>query len=284
MSPVPSFSYKIGGEDGLSVDFMDRSSNVPTTWLWKFPGATPSEATTANATGVVFSSAGPYTITFSPGNEDGNPEVKYTILVGGKSGLGIAITQMIMVEAPESFTPNQMFLQTRIKYWQFFLSPMQPSITDIFNETQWPDEYNVLIAKLIIRDYILQAGRSFILNLSGSTGTTTKQVKRIETGPSNAEWYDMSSYWSNILKNGDMGLLPLLTEDVCMWADSLGIQFPFCPLRPPIILPFQVFYPSQARTYPDVSSQPTYYDRPVSNAYDQYNPGSLGQGWITVQW
>jgi hypothetical protein len=61
-------------------------------------------------------------------------------------------------------------------------------------------------------------------NTTGAT-STTKQVKRIETGPSNAEWFDMSAYWSNIFKSG---IINNIKEEICMFAGRLKVRLYFC--------------------------------------------------------
>jgi hypothetical protein len=73
---------------------------------------------------------------------------------------------------------------------------------------------------------------------SGSTSTGQKgPVKRIEAGPSVVEWYDSSSFWSNMFKStgGALvsgqsgGVVGQIQADACVYSNRLGISLPFCP-------------------------------------------------------
>ncbi|MDQ3051864.1 MAG: M43 family zinc metalloprotease [Bacteroidota bacterium] len=57
--------------EGTSVNFTDGSWNgTPDTWLWDFPGGTPSSANTPNAT-TVYNTAGTYDVTLTVTNASG---------------------------------------------------------------------------------------------------------------------------------------------------------------------------------------------------------------------
>lgn len=73
---------------------------------------------------------------------------------------------------------------------------------------------------------------------SGSTSTGQKgPIKRIEAGPSVAEWYDSSTFWSNMFKSSggalvsgqSGGVVGQIQADACVFANRLGISLPFCP-------------------------------------------------------
>ncbi len=57
---------------GNSVNFTDLSTNAPTSWAWAFTGGTPSTSTTQNPTGIVYNTAGTYTITLTATNAYGS--------------------------------------------------------------------------------------------------------------------------------------------------------------------------------------------------------------------
>jgi PKD repeat protein len=72
---------------------------------------------------------------------------------------------------------------------------------------------------------------------SGSTSSGTQgPIKRMEAGPSVVEWYDSSTFWSNMLKssggslvNGQSGgVVGQVQSDICLYAQKFGIYFPFC--------------------------------------------------------
>lgn len=59
--------------EGSSVDFYDNSSGVPDTWSWDFGGGgTPVSSNIQNPTGIVFNTAGTYTITLVSSNAMGS--------------------------------------------------------------------------------------------------------------------------------------------------------------------------------------------------------------------
>lgn len=60
-----------------AVNFTDKSTNYPTSWLWSFPGGTPSTSTLQNPT-VSYSAAGTYNVTLTATNGigTGNPVTK----------------------------------------------------------------------------------------------------------------------------------------------------------------------------------------------------------------
>lgn len=73
---------------------------------------------------------------------------------------------------------------------------------------------------------------------SGSSNTGQQgPIKRMEAGPSVVEWYDSSTFWSNMLKStgGSLvagqsgGVVGQIQADVCLYAMKYKIFFPFCP-------------------------------------------------------
>lgn len=54
------------------TDFFDSSANNPTSWLWMFPGATPSSATDQNPTNICYNNPGSYDVTLITANAAGS--------------------------------------------------------------------------------------------------------------------------------------------------------------------------------------------------------------------
>ncbi len=72
--PVADFSgTPTSGGAPLIVNFTDLSSNDPTSWLWSFPGGTPSGSTAENPT-VTYSSPGNYNVTLTATNASGSDD------------------------------------------------------------------------------------------------------------------------------------------------------------------------------------------------------------------
>lgn len=57
---------------GGSLSFSDLSSNQPTSWLWQFQGGTPATDTTANPSGIVYTTPGTYNVTLITSNIAGS--------------------------------------------------------------------------------------------------------------------------------------------------------------------------------------------------------------------
>jgi PKD repeat protein len=92
-----------------------------------------------------------------------------------------------------------------------------------------------------------------VVSMSNTTTSTTTAgggLKSLETGPSKAEWYDVSQTISSIFKPvmGPGGVMSSvfdeLTSDICSTASRLRIRLPFCPkLVQNTIIPIKVERP-----------------------------------------
>lgn len=54
------------------VNYSDLSSGSPTSWLWTFPGGTPSTSSSQNPNGIKYSTAGSYNVTLEVTNKNGS--------------------------------------------------------------------------------------------------------------------------------------------------------------------------------------------------------------------
>lgn len=68
---------------------------------------------------------------------------------------------------------------------------------------------------------------------SGDSNSTGKgPLKRIETGPSNAEWFDASIFWKNLFDQGrgdqNSGFMGALKQDICMYAYKVEVHLSIC--------------------------------------------------------
>jgi PKD repeat protein len=69
---------------GASVNFTDNSTGTPTAWSWSFPGGTPATSAVQNPSGIVFATAGSYTVSLTASNASGNNSHTQVITVSGK--------------------------------------------------------------------------------------------------------------------------------------------------------------------------------------------------------
>jgi PKD repeat protein len=81
-APVSSFTASATSVCvGSPVNFTDNSTGSPTSWSWTFPSGTPASATTQNVTGVIWNTAGTYTVSHTATNASGSNTSTQTITV-----------------------------------------------------------------------------------------------------------------------------------------------------------------------------------------------------------
>lgn len=96
--------------------------------------------------------------------------------------------------------------------------------TELDPDTGWPLLYKYLIAKLVVYDYMLKV-------VKGTTGGDG--VKRIETGPSNVEFFDP---FAMLKLYGGPDAVGALKSDICELASNLGLYLLLCgPRKVPVI-------------------------------------------------
>jgi len=66
---------------GTPVNFTDASTGGPTGWSWTFPSGSPGTSTTQNPSGIVWNTAGTYTVTLSASNANGSTNSTQVITV-----------------------------------------------------------------------------------------------------------------------------------------------------------------------------------------------------------
>lgn len=57
---------------GGSVNFIDLTTNFPSTWSWSFPGGNPSSSNVQNPTNIQYTATGAYTVTLTVTNQFGS--------------------------------------------------------------------------------------------------------------------------------------------------------------------------------------------------------------------
>ena len=239
---------------GLSIGFINLSSGNPDSFNWNFgfQSGEPLEdnvSTEANPT-VVFPSAGTYQVSFTITEGTETSTVTLPVLAGvAQPGSPYSIFAIIDMRFPNSQALSTLALDSLIKKWQLFLADLiDPHITgsDIYNETKWPSLVNELIANLIIYDTVTDmltqaglAGTSVDSNVSNSGG-----LKRVVTGPSEAEWYSGSESVYNLIKSGGTGgsFYDQIIRRICILSQRLRITLEMCrPLDHSPVVP-QVMY------------------------------------------
>lgn len=187
--PVASFGFT---PTGLSLLFKDSSSGVPSSWLWTYKdstGATIGTDTAQNPT-KVFGSAGVYTVILVASNSFGNSiAFSLDIVVSANPTLSLTIAEMVAYDIPAPLSTNTPQFKNLVQKWQLALQPRLPQTivvtqADVFDESKWPPIANVLISKLVLRDFMLNAATGAISSygatqqlLNGLQNTNTSTIK-----------------------------------------------------------------------------------------------------------
>jgi len=246
MNPEANFSYSVSA---LVVDFIDRSSNGPTSWLWDFGDGTTN--TTENPSHT-YNRRGFFVVTLITTNADGSSN-PFSLSVGvsdtGITPLPRSIYDMILSYIPVGVTISVGEIDGFIKKWQLYLQPLveNPEVDPnyVFDEFYWPPLVNQLIAELVALDLLIQS-INILISSSSSTGSGTAggAMKKVVTGPTQAEWHDPSGATDSVnqmVKAG--GAVDTLINQTCMLAKRVRIYLPICKdLRQSPIVP-EIFKP-----------------------------------------
>ena len=86
-APVADFTANVTTVSvGGSVNFTDLSTNTPTQWAWTFNGGTPSSSTIKNPSGIIYNTAGTYSVSLTATNSGGsntNTKTSYITVTSG---------------------------------------------------------------------------------------------------------------------------------------------------------------------------------------------------------
>lgn len=242
-APAANFTYN---PIGLSIQFVDRSTGVPTSWSWDFGDGGSSIMENPNH---IYALPGPYNVTLSITNGDGTSTTQQMLIVSTTAQLHTSIYDMVKgyLSGTDIILDGARF-NTAKEQWQLLIGPqLDPPVADpdIFNEEKYPGLANVLIAKLIVYDFAWASmGGTLISSGAGanSAGGGSGSMKRVETGPSNAEWYNPADSLDAMFRRaGKSGsAYDQFITGICMLATRMGVSIPeICPQIQTTILPIK---------------------------------------------
>jgi hypothetical protein len=114
---------------------------------------------------------------------------------------------------------------------------------DIHDETKWPYAWNTLISQLISRDIILD-NQTSISGVNSGTAQGGGMIKKIVTGPTEAEWHSSGTVLDAVFK--DQGLFSEITKRICAMGEELGVTFSFCESMP--FIPTKLSFDTDVKT------------------------------------
>lgn len=106
-APTAAFSPSAtSGCEGACINFVDNSTNAPTSWNWTFPGASTTTSTDQNPTNICYPTSGTYTATLQACNSNGCTTADIDIAIGVAYNLSenIDACQNSLVTYPDGTT------------------------------------------------------------------------------------------------------------------------------------------------------------------------------------
>lgn len=281
MALIANFSYTMAG---LTATFADGSSNTGgpaiSSYNWNFGDGNTSTSQNPSHT---YSAAGIYGVVLVVGDGVTTASITRYLLVTSTAGvIPVTILEMVLFKIPPSLF-STMALLTYIQRYQLMLREAPPTeipLLSVFDETAWPSMFNVLIAELVVLEAIRQMASIFaasgsVSQLISSTSTSTEEtepeLKKVKTGPAEAEWYSRfenassiteqyANYYNTIFAKGP-GMIVELQKSVCMLASSLEVYIP--TICGDIKGPFVGLDVVEANDIPDATDY--FYGNPLTN-------------------
>jgi PKD repeat protein len=216
---------------GLSVRFLNLSSGNPTSYVWDF-GVNPTQTSTDEEPIFQYTENGVFQVSLTV--SDGTNTDTLILPVGVTNlftspALPTLILDAVMSRLPTPLLPTIAVIDGFIKKWELYLACLiDPNISplDTFDETKWPALVNDLVINLvlydIITDKVLAAGASAAVG----TGSGSGGLKKVVTGPAEAEWFGAGDAAYAMMKAG--GLYDQIKQRICILARRLRIPLEFC--------------------------------------------------------
>jgi len=254
-APIALFNFR---PTALAVQFEDLTTNIPTSWSWNFGDASPVDVTQNPS--HTYAADGMYKVILTATNADGSSIFSYWIIVTSEVRLSQTIETMVRSVLPSDYVISEIDLTQAVMRWQMYLQPKVyiPYVVteaDTFDQTKWPSLANVLISKLIVYEMFLNSSKRTIISSSGSssgsstttTGGVVGAIKKIESGPSVAEWFNpattISQTFSSSSRNSDGtagGMVGMMAIDICLFAKRQNIALPDICTKKKIYIPFGI--------------------------------------------
>lgn len=233
--PVASFSIT---PNFLVIKLTDLSTNNPTSWAWDFGDSSIIDNT--QSPNHTYTNPGEYTIQLEVTNTDGTSSTTKRIIVSNIPILPLSLRDYIKCKFPSTWTIDTDCMEAYIAQWQIQLSNLvTPPVTgnDIFDETKYTPLANALIASLVVYSLMNDIAMQVMLGAFGPN--SNGPLKKITTGPSDAEWYDKLDYLK-LFFDPKNGLLEGMKGEICNLAHYIGIWLGMCPRLPKPKLQFQI--------------------------------------------
>lgn len=245
-APIANFSFIPNPSNPLEITFqgLPSSNGEPIiSWLWDFGDTNTSTNQVQTHT---YTTPGIFLISLTVTNADGSDIIINYIVITNTPNIIDSIITMVECKVPPAFR-DLPCIYDYIRKWQLYLQPQVNTIpipdSDVFIESSWPPLFNVLIAELTVYEVIMARLAAFTIagNVSGNGSTTNSTItnpgslKKLETGPSNAEWYQNTfqdltaqSQFARVVFNKNDGMINQYKQSICMLANRLFVKLDIC--------------------------------------------------------
>lgn len=160
----------------------------------------------------------------------------------------IPFGDLVVIESPGGVTVPEAFVNAKSYEWRNILKTRGSSELDaalVERDDTWPLLYNVLIAKLVVNDFLVKALKSSMISGSSSSSSSSSEtapnstgIKSIETGPTKVEFQDSMKSVSEFMKTaGGNNALTSLQGDICGLASTLKLKLEICKDRVVPVVP-----------------------------------------------
>lgn len=150
---------------------------------------------------------------------------------------------------PFGITVDDNYRTQSVLYWKLYLQGgFNIDDEDVELDSVWPTLVRFLIAKLVVHSWLTGLLRGSLMGGFAAGDGAPGPLKKLETGPSNAEWHDGATSLANLLKVGPDGLnaMDRLSSDICSLARRVAVYLPMCPVVPVVVLPIKGMRPCRA--------------------------------------
>lgn len=227
--PKANFSFKPG--TGFNIIFKNLSTNGPTSISWVFGDGENSTVSVMDDITHDYTRNGFFDVTLTVSNADGSDSI--TLPVGVREN-SICLSQSIYVLVtqyiPENLTYSPSELSGLIQKYQLFLQPLvkhEIAPENIYDEFAWEPLENMLIASLAAYDLIIQNANAYISSVANGGTSTTRDIKKITTGPVDVEWFpntEAGDSFKSIFQAG--GAFDSLKQNICSLSKRVGVYIP----------------------------------------------------------
>lgn len=253
---------------GLNAKFRGYADSLPSKFkvTWSFGDSSEDESYDNLVTAShQYDSPGEYAVTMIISGDDKSLSKTQVISVSDKvkTQLSASIYELIDTYIPEDIF-GKLTLKDKqqfIEKWQLYIQPLVDHdipVEEFSNELYYEALENQLIMELAAYDYMVvqislmlgataetvKEGNSTSSSSSESSSSSqgSGEVKRIQTGPTEVEFFSEtdseSKTSSNIIKAMQPGgVVDILKQNLCMLADRLSIYLPICKYSKEVVSP-----------------------------------------------